>query len=210
MNICRGCFTAVDEVLTSKKGHKCKSCISEYNKAYREAHKDHIAATKAAWKQRNAEHVKQRDKTYALNNADKKSAARKRWVERHPETNKASKQRWLDSNPDKRRAVGKKYAAANRDLIRACYAKRRAAKKLRTPVWLTEDELWLMREAYDLAAHRIKLTNIGWEVDHIVPISGSSVSGLHVPWNLQVITKTENRAKSSKLPPENQLIGGGW
>jgi 5-methylcytosine-specific restriction endonuclease McrA len=99
---------------------------------------------------------------------------------------------------------------ANRELHRAFDAKRKAAKKNRTPEWLTEDHEWMMRETHELALRRTKITGVEWEVDHILPISGETVSGLHVPWNLQVVTRAKNRAKSNKLPSEEQFIGGGW
>lgn len=210
MNTCRKCAANVPETLTVKTGYKCKTCVAEYNKAYREANKERIAAKKAAWKQRNAEYVKQKDRAYALANPDKRTAARKKWVAQNPEKDRASKKEWLQRNPEKRKVTSKTYMEANKDLHRAFDAKRKAAKKNRTPSWLTEDHEWMIREAYELAVHRNEATGLKWEVDHILPISGELVSGLHVPWNLQVVTRTENRMKSNKLPSVAGYLGGGW
>ena len=58
--------------------------------------------------------------------------------------------------------------------------------------------LW-MEELYDLAQRRTIITKIPWEVDHIIPLQNKIVCGLHVPWNMQVITRSENRTKSNKL-----------
>ena len=77
-------------------------------------------------------------------------------------------------------------------------AKRRAIKLKRTPSWLTEDDLWMMQEAYSLAKEREQYTGIKWHVDHVIPLQGKLVSGLHVPNNLQVITAYDNLSKSNK------------
>ena len=78
-------------------------------------------------------------------------------------------------------------------------AKRRAARLKRTPKWLTEDDLWIIREIYKLAADRTKLHGFSWHVDHIVPLQGDNVSGLHTIYNLQVIPGVENSRKRNKF-----------
>lgn len=85
----------------------------------------------------------------------------------------------------------------NLPLFAANQAKRRAAKIERTPVWLTQDDLWLIAQAYAIASVRTKLFGFSWHVDHIVPLQGEAVSGLHVPWNLQVIPGRDNIAKNN-------------
>ncbi len=82
----------------------------------------------------------------------------------------ARTQRWDKKNPDKKRSY---------------VLKRRANIAQRTPSWA------------DLKAIRLFYKNCpkGYEVDHIIPIQGSGVSGLHVLWNLQYLTKAQNRAK---------------
>jgi hypothetical protein len=77
--------------------------------------------------------------------------------------------------------------------------RRKTAQKERTPAWLTKDDKWMIREAYSLAALRTKLFGFPWEVDHIIPLRGEYVSGLHVPLNLQVIPKETNRKKGSSF-----------
>lgn len=71
-----------------------------------------------------------------------------------------------------------------------------------TPRWVDADDRFVMREIYELARLRTKLTGLDWHVDHIVPISGDGVCGLHVPANLRVIPAAENLRKSNTLAGE--------
>ena len=75
---------------------------------------------------------------------------------------------------------------------RAKVAKYKAAKLQRIPVWITKDELNMIRFFY------IKCPE-GSDVDHIVPLQGRNVSGLHVLSNLQYLTKEENGRKANKF-----------
>lgn len=78
-------------------------------------------------------------------------------------------------------------------------ATRAASKKLRTPKWLTEGHLIEIEYAYKLAKDRSVAEGIPYEVDHIIPLQGKNVSGLHVPWNLQILTEKENNRKLNKF-----------
>ena len=83
---------------------------------------------------------------------------------------------------------------------RAADAKRRAAKLLRTPAWLTVDDFWMLEEAYSLAQVRSRTFGFSWHVDHIYPLQGKMVSGLHTPLNVQVIPGIENVRKANRMP----------
>jgi hypothetical protein len=100
---------------------------------------------------------------------------------------------------ERRRQYHKKYWAKpeNAGRKKAKRAKSRAKGELRIPAWLSEDDIWMIKETYDLAAERTKLFGFKWDVDHILPMKGKLVSGLHVPTNLQVIPHTTNVRKSN-------------
>ena len=105
---------------------------------------------------------------------------------------------WRERVKARTKAASKVWKVTNRLLVNAAYKKRYAAKKHRTPSWLTADDSWMMEQAYELAQLRNKATGLEWHVDHIIPLQGAEVSGLHVPSNLQVILATENLAKGAK------------
>ena len=120
---------------------------------------------------------------------------------------------WSKNNPKKRLEIVRK-SRSNLDNAWKAYrsewrkssgevAKRRATIANRMPKWLSKDHLWMLREIYSLRALRQKMTKSKWHVDHIVPLRGKNVSGLHVPWNLQIIPALENIKKHNKF--ENQI-----
>lgn len=82
-------------------------------------------------------------------------------------------------------------------LARASVRRRRFRNA--TPPWLTKDQKNAMKQLYIEAQRLTKLTGERYVVDHIVPLINDEVCGLHVPWNLRVITQDENLVKSNKL-----------
>lgn len=75
-------------------------------------------------------------------------------------------------------------------------AKRRAAKLQRTPFW--DPDTHLIPQLYQVAAMYTRESGQPWHVDHILPLQGKKVSGLHVYANLRVIPGEENIKKSNK------------
>lgn len=81
----------------------------------------------------------------------------------------------------------------NKHIRAAASAKRRATLLQATPAWLSDKHVEHMKQIYKEA----KDTNM--HVDHIVPLQGNNVCGLHVPWNLQLLSAQENRRKCNKI-----------
>lgn len=85
----------------------------------------------------------------------------------------------------------------HKDRVNATKAKRRAFKLKATPSWLSEIQLQQIADIYWLAADVSRITGESYHVDHIVPLQGKCVCGLHVPWNLQVLPSSENASKGN-------------
>ena len=82
--------------------------------------------------------------------------------------------------------------------VRADTKARRRKHRDATPPWLTRKQKSEIRQLYQIAITMTQTTGERYVVDHIVPLRGESVCGLHVPWNLRVITREENLIKSNK------------
>lgn len=91
----------------------------------------------------------------------------------------------------------KRYREKNKAIRAKLQMNRKSAKLLRTPRWLTEFDRLKIQCYYQLAAMRNRESGQTWHVDHIIPLQGEFVSGLHVPSNLRVIPAIENMRKSN-------------
>lgn len=90
-----------------------------------------------------------------------------------------------------RSRLWRKNNPGHRNALKAAY---KASKRSATPVWLSEDQ---KQEIINLYKEAKEKSENSFQVDHIVPLRGTLVCGLHVPWNLQILSTQENRKKSN-------------
>ena len=134
---------------------------------------------------------------YYATNREKILERTSKYNKENPEVVSKAQARYNKTDAGKKKTA--EWKDNNRDLIRMYWQKRYAAKKNAYPSWMGEDERFFLKEIYELCELRNRVTGVKWEVDHVVPLQGKAVCGLHVPWNLQVITAKENRAKGNRF-----------
>jgi hypothetical protein len=176
---------------TCKHGHDapratvngtCMECVSIRHERWRlkdpERAKAIMRSAIASFKNRNPDYAKQR----YWKDPDKSISQSVHYQRKNTESARKRRSRWKKNNPH---------------VVNALAAKRRAAKLMATPKWLTEDHLRQMEEIYLDAKTR---PGGPWHVDHIYPLISEKVCGLHVPWNLRVISASDNYRKNNRLP----------
>lgn len=131
---------------------------------------------------------RKQDKEYAAKNREQAKQRANAWYYAN-----------LEYALKQRRIIGKKWRTENKDKNAAKATRRRACKLQATPNWLNKEQLQQIESFYWLAQLQKELTDTQYHVDHIVPLKGKTVCGLHVPWNLQVIPALENIRKGNKI-----------
>lgn len=169
---------------------KCKSCNNAQRRAIYRANPEKQRAKSLAYQKANPDKERARNKAKYEANIEKRKAQNKVWrlanLEKIKTNQKIRDKIWTKSNSGKKNAYT---------------AKRRAKKLQATPLWLTPEQHKEMIDMYILAKELRWLSESPLEVDHIIPLQGENISGLHVPWNLQILPKSMNRSKGNKLIP---------
>jgi hypothetical protein len=128
-------------------------------------------------------------KNYRLKNKEKCEKYQREYRLKNKELVKKKAKIYYLNNLEKYKANKKKYYLQNLHIHNALSAKRRAVKLKATPTFANLEKI---KDIY-------KNCPKGFHVDHIVPLQGKNVCGLHVEWNLQYLTPYDNKSKSNKL-----------
>ena len=102
-------------------------------------------------------------------------------------------------NREKNLCIKKIYRQTNKGKINALVAARKKIIKQQTPSWLTSFDRLKIKCIYEIAAMLTRENNESWHVDHIIPLQGELVSGLHTPNNLRPMRGLENISKKNKF-----------
>ena len=138
-------------------------------------------------------------KAWGLANPEKVKAAKKKYAAKNKEAVQARVDAWKVANPEKMDLARKNWLKNNKGIHQAIVRKRQAGKINRTPAWLSEFDKLKIKCIYSIAAMLTRENKEPWHVDHIIPLQGKMVSGLHVPSNLWFIRGSENCKKSNKF-----------
>jgi hypothetical protein len=130
------------------------------------------------------------------------------WQRDNADKKKLSNAKYRSKNQEKHSEYNKEWFSKNKAKASFYAMRRYTTIRNRTPEWLNEDDLWVISQAYDLAELRSKMFGFKWHVDHIIPLHGKTVSGLHVPNNLQVISALENCRKGNTFLTEQTFQEG--
>lgn len=226
MKECQDChvLTPLSEYAKDKRtkdGHGCycRKCVRIRSAAHYQKNKEKVKAQHREWVKNNPGKMTEYSKRWVQANPEKAALAVKTWQSKNKESIALSDKTRRENNIEKyleRERLGyvkhkaartqrlKNWHARNPHMVTAYAAGRRAAKKQRTMKWLTESQIKDMEFMYVLSDLLTKTTGVQHHVDHIVPLRSKYVSGLHVPWNLQVLPAIDNLKKNNHFVPGSQ------
>lgn len=101
------------------------------------------------------------------------------------------------NNKDRKLLLGKKHYQENKPAY-LYYTRKRQAKRLMATLPLTPEQEQQIKDFYWLAKDLTAVSGETYHVDHIVPLQGKNVCGLHIPWNLQVLPADINLSKGNR------------
>lgn len=138
-----------------------------------------------------AEEKKEYFRAYYQNNKSKWLVYKDKWIKSNPEKNRQSKLKYRLRNKDAIRAYNKRWSQNNAGRVTAYSRAYQLAKARAMPKWLSPDQVADINAFYSSRPD-------DYHVDHVVPLNGKNVCGLHVRWNLQYLPASENIRKSNK------------
>jgi hypothetical protein len=137
---------------------------------------------------------KDKQDKWAQENRERRNAVSRYLYHTNIEKQRERTRKKYADNPEKINATNDNWRQRNKERLRSYWAKRRAAKLQRTPSWA---DMKAISDFYEKCPD-------GYHVDHIIPLQGKTVCGLHVLENLQYLPAKENLRKFNRL--EKQYV----
>lgn len=160
----------------------CRSCVDARTRARRAADPEPFREREKRTRDKAPDVFRKRARDQRAKHLDKRLAYDRERYNQQP-----GRKEW-----QKRQAV--EWGRVNKGKRNFLVTRRRSGIEAATPKWLTAEQQNEIRSFYI----RAREMGPGFQVDHIVPLRGNGVCGLHVPWNLQILTKAENIAKGNR------------
>lgn len=176
---------------------RCKVCISECKKLAYDPVKN--AERSKKWREANKTRAYKLTRAWKSANPDRVAASDKKYRDKHKEREAKRVAEYAKANPEKGRERALRYQKRNPAKVAAAVSKRRSMKLQRYAGWDRELTDFVAKEASALARMRGESFGFHWHVDHAIPLAGTSISGLHVWNNFQVIPALVNQSKGNKF-----------
>lgn len=169
--------------------HKCSKVKSGYRSCCKKCRKMYQTLSK--------EKIKQYGKGYREKRRDTILKKKREYYENNKDTLLERQKEYYEYNKQLIRATRKKYVENNRAKVNHNAKLYKLRKRNAAPSWLSGPQLAHIKRTYKLREIVSEVTGMTYHVDHIVPLQGENVCGLHVPWNLVVIPAIDNISKSN-------------
>lgn len=150
------------------------------------------------WQRANPEKVAKAHQRYRRRYPDRIAEAQRRYQQENLQKVALRQKRYRITHAQEEAERLRRHRLANLYRYAAKQAARKTAKNQRALPWLTQAHLAEIEGMYHFAKVMGQITGEKYHVDHIEPLQGRDVSGLHVPWNLRVISAAENLRKSNR------------
>ena len=187
-----------DKRLKNGKGSVCLDCTRAYALSKRNKNPEKARESYTKWAKNNKDYLTQKKIAWAKTNPEKKKEADKKSYEKNKNKRLCVQKHWRIKNSAVFKERTSEWRKNNMDYVLSKNAERRAAKLHRTPKWLTKEQKQEIQDIYKMAKELQKIFPWEQHVDHIIPLQGVLVSGLHIPENLQILSAHLNCSKKNK------------
>jgi hypothetical protein len=151
------------------------------------------------YQEKNKDIIKEKKKAYYLKNKEKIKENAAIWQKENHERVIELKTEWRELNKESVNKYLRNWKQQNKDKVYSWTACRRGSLLNATPKWITKNNIKEISEFYLCAEMFSMYTGNKYHVDHIIPLRGKMVNGLHIPENLQVIPAKENLRKHNSF-----------